>query len=68
MAKKDPAKPLFEVKNDFVDSLAQASQEAIMLHQALKMALDRDMIPGEVGKVLKERHAAFAAAFGLGVE
>lgn len=59
--KKEKARPLFSVKHEFADSLEAVCNEAIMLLQAVEMALRAGKIQDAVADALKERAAAFRA-------
>lgn len=60
--KKEQPKPLFAVKHDFYASLDHLAQEAIMLLQAIDMALRSEQIPDPAASILRERAASFRAA------
>lgn len=63
--KKDPAKPLFTLKHDFVDSLENVCHQAIMLLQAVDMVIKHGGVPEPVKEILvessKEMRAALSA-------
>lgn len=60
--KKEPAKPLFEVKRDFVDSLDAFLQRSIILLQAIESALQHDQIKDGAKPILEREVAAFRSA------
>lgn len=62
MAKKQPPKPLFPLKHEFVDALDNYTQQASSLAQAVGMLLRAGDLKGPVADVLCERLAAFDAA------
>lgn len=59
MAKPKTFKPLLATKHDFVDSLDNVIQQAILLDQALRMLLDRGGLKPEITALLQERMEAF---------
>lgn len=60
--KKDPPKPLFAVKRDFVDALDNVCHEAIMLLQAVEMVLRHGDVPASIKEILVERTKSMRAA------
>lgn len=63
--KKEPAKAMFALKHDFVASLDNVCQEAIMLLQAVDMVINFKggaLLPPQIRSMLKERHDAMRAA------
>lgn len=62
MAKRKNVKPLFELKGDFIDSLENFCQAAIMLHQQVQKAVDLGAVDESVKPLLVERLNAFRAA------
>lgn len=60
--KKEPAKPLFTLKQDFVASLDNVCHEAIMLMQAVDMVIRHSEIPESIKTILVERAAAMRSA------
>lgn len=62
MAKKQPPKPLFPLKHDFVDSLDNYILQASSLASAVGMLVRGNDLTGPVADILKERLAAFDAA------
>jgi hypothetical protein len=59
---KEPPKPLFNLKHDFYASLDNVAHEAIMLLQAIDMALKHGAVSDTIAPTLKERSAAFRAS------
>lgn len=64
--KKEPPKPLFALRHDFVASLENVCNQNIMLIQAVEM-ITRDNVPGvtipkPIRDLLTERVAAMRAA------
>jgi hypothetical protein len=61
--KKDPPKPMFSLKHDFVASLDNLCNECIMMLQAVETVVrdDDKLVPG-VRDILRERCKAFRAA------
>jgi tRNA A37 threonylcarbamoyladenosine synthetase subunit TsaC/SUA5/YrdC len=45
--KKDPPKPLFAVKHDFVESLDAFVQATMTLHQIVSTVIDLDQVKSE---------------------
>lgn len=62
MAKKNPPKPLFPLKHDFMDALDNYTQQAGNLAQAVGMLLRAGDLKGPLADVLRERLDAFEAA------
>ena len=62
MAKKEPPKPLFPLKHEFVDSLDNYIQQSGALAQAVGMLLRAGDLKGPVADVLRERLDAFDQA------
>ena len=62
MSKKPKPKPLFSVKFDFVDSLDNFIQEAVLLRQVLMQSIDLDLVQEPAKGMLTERLAALANA------
>jgi hypothetical protein len=64
--KKEPPKPLFALRHDFVASLENVCNECIMMLQAVEMVTRESVpnvsIPGPVRELLKERVQALRAA------
>ncbi len=68
--KKDPPKPLLATKFDFVESLDNVIQQAIIFDQAVDMAFDLNkrnaegglIIPKAVADLIDERRAAFKSS------
>jgi hypothetical protein len=60
--KKEPAKPLFALKHDFVASLDNVCHEAIMLMQAVDMVIRHGEVPESIKTILVERAAAMRSA------
>lgn len=60
--KKEPAKPLFSVKHDFVDALDNVCHEAIMLMQSVDAALELGNLIEPLHSRLAERSRAMRAA------
>lgn len=63
MARKPKAKPLFSLKQDFIDSLETFCNEAVFLHQQVQTALELNCISNPaIAAKIKERLDAFKAA------
>lgn len=60
--KRKPAKPLFSLKADFLDSLENFCQSAIMLEQQVRSALELGCIDPRVKDLVEKRLDAFRAA------
>ena len=60
--KKDPPKPMFALKHDFVDALENVCQQAVMLMQAVDMVIRHGDTPEGIKEVLVERSKAMRAA------
>ena len=61
--KKDPPKPLFALRHDFVASLDNVCSEAVMLLQAVDTVLRHDdKLASGVRDILSERSKAMRAA------
>jgi hypothetical protein len=60
--KKDPPKPLFGLKHDFFASVENVGHEAIMLLQAVDMAIKNGGLDPAISGILKERSASMRAA------
>ncbi len=60
--KKEQAKPLFDLKHDFVDSLENVCQQSIMLLQAVDTVLRNGNLPIGVKEILAERSNAMRSA------
>lgn len=60
--KDDPPKPLFSVKQDFVNALENVCGETLMLLQAVEMALRHGDVAHGVKDILTERANAMRAA------
>lgn len=60
--KKEPPKPMFGLRHDFMDSLENVCQQSLMLLQAVDMVLKNGGLPKPVAAVLQERHDAMRAA------
>lgn len=60
--KKDPPKPLFGLKHDFVESLENVCHEAIMFLQAVDMVIKHSEIDQPVKDILIERSKGMRAA------
>jgi hypothetical protein len=58
--KKEPAKPLFTLKHDFVEALDNVCHEAIMLMQAVDMVIRHGDVPESIKGILVERAKADA--------
>ena len=65
MAKKPEPKPLFSLKQDFIDSLNHATDQMMLLTQAVSTALDAGMVDDRIADKLRERLAAAERALGL---
>lgn len=59
MAKKKTAPPLFSVKHDFVSSLDQFIDAAMLLSQAIGTALELGAIDERLAPKIKEKLEAF---------
>lgn len=62
MSKKQPPKPLFPLRHDFVASLDNYTHQAGMLRDAASQLLKMGKITGPGADILRERVAAFDAA------
>jgi len=64
MARKPQPKPLFSMKEDFIDSLQHFCQQAIFLHQQVDSALTLGVLKHNpaVEKLLRERADALRDA------
>jgi hypothetical protein len=60
---KKNIKPLMSVKHDFVDSLDEFIQAAVMLHLSVKSALELGQIGEKLRPVIEARVAAFDKAY-----
>ena len=62
--KKEEPKPLFAVKDDFVESLQNLSMKGVMLLQAVEQALDLGAVSqnAHAETVLRQRAVEFRAA------
>ena len=60
--KKEAPKPLFNLKHDFFASMENVCHEAIMLLQAVDMAVRNGKLPTEIAEILKERSKAMRAS------
>lgn len=60
--KKEPAKPLFAVKHDFVNSLDTLLQEAVNLAGVLDMVLQHGSLPPNIKEIVAVRVTRFKAA------
>jgi hypothetical protein len=55
--KKQPLKPMSDLRFDFVASLENVCQQALMLMQAAEMVVRHDATPEPIRKILAERVA-----------
>lgn len=62
MARKKITKPLFSVKHDFYDSLDACLDRAVVLHQAVSMALTLKAVDPKVAPTLQEALDGFSKA------
>lgn len=60
--KKEPPKPMFALKHDFVDALDNVCHEAIMLMQAVDMVIRHGEVPESIKQILVERTKAMRSA------
>lgn len=63
MTRKKPEPPaLFAIKGDFHDSLEAFCAAALVLHQAIKYALDLKQIDEAAAEIIREKLEAFERA------
>lgn len=60
--KKEPPKPMFDLRHDFVASLENLYQQALMLMQTVDMVVKHETTPEPIKKILREQSAALRAA------
>lgn len=60
--KKEPAKPLFALKHDFVESLDNVCHEVIMLLQAVDIVIRNGNLNEPTKEILAERSKSMRAA------
>jgi len=62
MAKKEPPKPLFPLKHEFYASLDRFVHEAGMLADAVRQAMQLDLIDNRCRGIIQDRLDAFGRA------
>lgn len=62
---KEPTRPLFGVKPEFIASLDAMLNEALMLIQAVEFAVRNDQMPEPIREILNERVKAFRSTLML---
>lgn len=65
MARKEPPKPMFDLRHDFVASLENLCQQSLMMLQAVEAVVKDDKLNPAVRSVLQERVAALRAALTM---